>query len=246
MDRNPKTYLITGGSSGIGLAAAKRLAEKGNHLILVASNQEKLSAALASLAGTGHRSICCDLSCSAYVQDIYQTLTSWGVRLDGMVYSAGISPLCLLKDNSSELMQKVFEVNVFSFIELVKFFQLPELSREGARIVAVTSITARGAGYRQTLYGSSKAAMISAAKLMARELLNRDIRINCISPGVTDTPMLDELRKSSPGLDEKIKANQPLGAIPAETIAETIDHLLNSASNYLTGMEWVLDGGAAL
>ena len=88
--------------------------------------------------------------------------------------------------------------------------------------------------------------MISAVKLMARELMNRNIRINCISPGVTDTPMLDDLRNNSTGFDEKLKSNQPFGAIPAETIAETIDHILTSASNYLTGTEWILDGGATL
>lgn len=246
MQLNQKTYLITGGSSGIGLAAARRLAEQGDRVILVARDPEKLERALATLPGEGHRIISCDLSSSARVEEIYHKLTQWNVCLDGMVYSAGISPLCLLKDNTPELMQQVFEINVFSFIELVKYFQRPELSREGARIVAVSSITARGAGYRQTLYGASKAAMISAVKLMARELLNRNIRINCISPGVADTPMLDQLRKQSAGLDEKIKAGQPLGAIPPETIGDTIAHLLTSASDYLTGTEWVLDGGAAL
>ena len=201
---------------------------------------------MVTLSGNGHRTICCDLCSSAHVEEIYQVLITWNTRLDGMVYSAGISPLCLLKDNTVELMKQVFEDNLFSFIELVKHFQRPEISYDGARIVAVSSITARGAGYRQTLYGSSKAAMISAVKLMARELMNRNIRINCISPGVTDTPMLDDLRNNSTGFDEKLKSNQPFGAIPAETIAETIDHILTSASNYLTGTEWILDGGATL
>lgn len=241
-----KTFLITGASSGIGLATAQRLAKNGNNIILVSHNQEKLNKAVVTLSGNGHRTICCDLCSSAHVEEIYQVLITWNTRLDGMVYSAGISPLCLLKDNTVELMKQVFEVNLFSFIELVKHFQRPEISYDGARIVAVSSITARGAGYRQTLYGSSKAAMISAVKLMARELMNRNIRINCISPGVTDTPMLDDLRNNSTGFDEKLKSNQPFGAIPAETIAETIDHILTSASNYLTGTEWILDGGATL
>lgn len=241
-----KTFLITGGSSGIGLAAAERLAHGKARVILVSGNREKLGKAVGTLEGEGHLAFPCDLSHPENVGRIFEFIESAGLRLDGMVHSAGIAPLCLIKENTVELMEQVFRINFFSFVEMVKYFQREQVSAEGSKIVAITSITARGAGYRQTLYGASKAALISSVKLMAKELLNRNIHINCISPGVAETSLLDELRARSAGFDEKLKINQPLGSIPPDNIAEAVVFLLSGGSDFLTGTEWVLDGGALL
>ncbi len=239
-------YLITGGSSGIGLAVAKRLAAQGNRLALVSSNEAKLASAVSELKGDNHLAIVYDLSDIENVGDIFDRLSKEDMMLDGMVHSAGISPLCLIKDNTPALMEQVFRVNVFSFIELVKFFGRENYSRQGSRIVAISSITARGGGYRQTLYGASKAALISAVKLMSKELLNRDIRVNCISPGVVESPMLEKLRSQSDNLDEKIRRSQPLGIIDPDAIAQLGVFLLSNGADFMTGREWVLDGGNGL
>lgn len=241
-----KTYLITGASSGIGYATAKLLADNGARVILVSSSLQKLNKAIDGLQGDNHIAIRYDLSDLDNIGTIFENITNQGIKLSGLVHCAGVSPLCLIKDNSPALMQKVFAINVFSLIELVKYFQRKEVSIDGAKIVSVASITAHGAGYRQTLYGSSKAAMLSAMKLMAKELLNRNIKINCVSPGVVDTPMLNSLRLESENLEIKIKANQPLGIISAEKVADVINYLLGPATDFLTGMEWFYDGGAML
>ena len=241
-----KTYLITGASSGIGYATAKLLADNGARVILVSSSLQKLNKAIDGLQGDNHIAIRYDLSDLDNIGTIFENITNQGIKLSGLVLCAGVSPLCLIKDNSPALMQKVFAINVFSLIELVKYFQREEVSIDGAKIVSVASITAHGAGYRQTLYGSSKAAMLSAMKLMAKELLNRNIKINCVSPGVVDTPMLNSLRSESENLEIKIRANQPLGIIPAEKVADVINYLLGPATDFLTGMEWFYDSGAML
>lgn len=240
------SYLITGASSGIGHATAKLLAKNGSKLILVSSNMQKLTKAIKDLDGDGHIAIEYDLKDLDNIGRIFDIIIEKNIKLSGLVHCAGVSPLCLIKDNTPKMMREVFSINVFSLIELVRYFQREEISVEGAKIVSVASITAHGAGYRQTLYGSSKAAMLSAMKLMAKELLNRNIKINCISPGVVDTPMLDDLRLNSANLDEKIKGTQPLGIIPPEKVADVINYLLGSATDYLTGMEWFYDGGAML
>lgn len=246
MNFEGKTFLIVGGSTGIGLATAQKLDRLNARLVLVSRNQEQLKKAVSTLSCKGHLTFVCDMDKLEKIGDIFEFTKSKGIRLDGVVYSAGISPLCTVKDNTVELMEHVFRVNFFSFIELVKYFQQEDNSVENSKIVAVSSITAHGAGYRQTLYGSSKAALISSVKLMAKELLNRNIHINCISPGVTETPMVAELRSKSEGFDDKIKVNQPLGVIPANTIADAIAFLLSDISCFLTGTEWVLDAGASL
>lgn len=238
-----KTYLIAGGSSGIGLATAQLLAKKGAGVILVSGNEEKLANALAGLDCAEKYAVCCDLGNPENVGTVFERLQEKGIVLDGMVYCAGIAPLCLLKDNTPELMTEVFSVNLFSFIEMSRYFYRETYAHNGSRIVAVSSITAHGAGYRQTLYGASKAAMVSAVKLMSKELMNRDIRINCISPGVVDTPILEELRAASPGLEENLKKNQILGVIPPEAVASAIVHMLGEGSDYRTGTEQTMDAG---
>lgn len=163
-----------------------------------------------------------------------------------MVYCAGISPLCLLKDNTPELAEQVFNINFFSFIECCRYFYMEQNSTAGSKIVAITSTAAHTSGYRQTLYGASKSAMIASVKLMAKELLNRNIKINCISPGFTDTGMLNELRKKSENIDEKIRCKQPLGIISPDKIAETVELLLSQFSDGITGTELIYDGGSLL
>lgn len=244
--KEKKYYLILGGSSGIGYSIAKKLKELGHGIVIVAQNKEKLDVSLKLLNYKDSYSFSYDLSNTREIYRIFEYCREKRIILDGMVYAAGISPLCLLKDNSVELMEQVFRINFFSFVESVKYFQNKEYSKEKSRIVAITSITAKGAGYRQTLYGSSKAAIISSAKLMAKELLNRHITINVVSPGVTDTEMFKKLEKKSENLREKVRDAQPLGLINADKIAEFIVFLLTSSLDCVTGQEFIVDGGAML
>ena len=152
----------------------------------------------------------------------------------------------MIADNSVKLMESVFNVNVFSFLELVKYFQREKYSQTGSKIVAISSITSRGSGYRQTLYGASKAALTSSIKLMARELLNRNIHINSISPGVCDTNMIESLKLQSNNLEDKVKQSQPLGIIPPDEVSDAILFLLSNTADYITGTELLYDGGALL
>jgi NAD(P)-dependent dehydrogenase (short-subunit alcohol dehydrogenase family) len=241
-----KTILVVGGSSGIGLACAMKLAQEGARIVIVSNAKEDLKQAMDALPGDDHITFYYDLSISENIQEIFDFLEAAHILLDGMVFSAGIAPLCLIKDNSVDQMERIFRINYFSFIELVKFFQRETNSREGSKIVAVSSVTSRGAGYRQTLYGASKAALNASVKLMAKELLNRNIHVNCISPGVTDTAIVDELRSQSMNFDENLKKTQPLGPIPPDRVADAIVYLMSDGSDYLTGAEWVLDAGLLL
>lgn len=238
-------YLILGGSSGIGLALAKKLSKKHN-VVIVSSSKEKLLHASEQLETEHCHVYQYDFSNAKKVGDIFSYLNEHDIILDGMVYCAGISPLCLLKDNTPELAEQVFNINFFSFIECCRYFYMEQNSTAGSKIVAITSTAAHTSGYRQTLYGASKSAMIASVKLMAKELLNRNIKINCISPGFTDTGMLNELRKKSENIDEKIRCKQPLGIISPDKIAETVELLLSQFSDGITGTELIYDGGSLL
>ncbi|QNM06855.1 SDR family NAD(P)-dependent oxidoreductase [Qiania dongpingensis] len=241
-----KNYLIIGGSSGIGYAVAEAITQSGGNVIIVSKNMDKLTSAVKKLKNGNNLCYSYDLNDIENIKDIFEFCSSKHIMLDGMIYCAGISPLCLIKENSAELMRKVFNINYFSFVEAVKYFQIEAYSKEKSKIVAISSITSKGAGYRQVLYGSSKAAISSSIKLMAKELLNRGICINAVSPGVVETDMLTELRRESMNLDDKIKQNQPLGIIPAAKVAKIILFLLSDTADYITGTELLYDAGAKL
>lgn len=238
-------YLIAGGSSGIGFATANLLCGQGNHVVLVSHNADKLDACLKKLP-VENAAVCVNLSDPNKAGEAISFCRKQGIVLDGLVYTAGCSPLCLLKDQTYDLALQTFNLNYFSFLEMVKYFYTSPNAKDGAGIVGVASITASGAGYRQAIYGSSKAAMISAVHLAANELWNRKMRINCISPGVVDTPMVKELAQKSDNLLEKVRLSQKLGLIPPEEIACAIQYLLSDKAAHISGMNFTLDGGASL
>lgn len=240
-----KSYLIIGGSSGIGFAIAQKLATD-NDVIIVSKSEDKLRRAKEKIG----KNVCyyvCNLENVEAVSDIFSFIEKKNIVLSGMVYCAGISPLCLLKDNSIDLMEKVYRINLFSYIECCKYFYMEKYSLEGSKIVAIASVTAHSAGYRQILYGSSKAAMLSATKKMAKELWNRKIKINCVSPGITKTEMTEQLYEGKTGnIDEIVSGVQSLGIINPDSIAQMVLFLLYSKSNYNTGNEFIVDGGFLL
>ncbi len=246
MSFNKKNYLILGGSSGIGFAVAQRLTDAGANVVLVSRNANRLILAEKELMGGQNYSYPYDFNNNDNIESIFRFCSSKGILLDGMVFSVGIAPLCLVQDNTLDIMEKVFRINFYSFIELVKYFQLEKYSNNGSKIVAVSSVMSTGAGYRQTLYGSSKAALSSAVKLMAKELLNRKIHINSVAPGVCDTAMLNKLKENSQNLEAKVLENQVLGILSPKQVANAVAFLLSEAADSISGTEILFDGGHSL
>lgn len=237
MDWGNKTYLITGGTSGIGLQVATDLAAKGAKVVIVGSNPTKLEHAVSRLP-TGNHGICFDLKNLNKIGDIFAQCAEWGIVFDGMVHCAGISPLMLVRDNDVQTMLDAFAVNYFSFVELVKYFQREMTSASAASIVAISSITASQASNRQSVYGSSKAALEETVRCLAKELMLRHIRVNAVAPGVVESKMLAQLAAKSSGI-----ARNPLGVIPAEQVSLLVLYLLSDDAACMTGSILKMDAG---
>lgn len=233
-----KTYLITGGSSGIGLQTAKALTEKGACVVIVGSNPAKLDSALRELP-EGNHGICFDLKNLGQIERIFTECANLGIVFDGMVHCAGISPLMLVRENDLQTMLDTFSVNYFSFVELVKYFQRETVSAPTASIVAISSIAASQPTNRQSVYASSKAALEETVRCLAKELMLRHIRINALALGAVRTEMYNKLEKENPSLGNRY----PLGAIALPAVSDAILYLLSEKAGYMTGTIIKMDAG---
>lgn len=233
-----KTYLITGGSSGIGLQTAKALTEKGASVVIVGSNPAKLDSALRELP-EGNHGICFDLKNLDRIEKIFSECGNLGIVFDGMVHCAGISPLMLVRENDLQTMLDTFSVNYFSFVELVKYFQRETVSAPTASIVAISSIVASQPANQQSVYASSKAALEETVRCLSKELMLRHIRINALAPGAVQTEMFWQLNKDA----SNPEAKWPLGIIPMRNVSEMILYLLSDHAAYMTGSIVKMDAG---
>lgn len=241
-----KTYLITGASSGIGQVIAEELLKKGNRCALTARNSEALSRL--ETAYPEMAAACpCDLRETGTAAGIFAALRKKDfLPLDGFVHCAGIAPLMRVDEADMELVQETYAVNLFSFLEIMKWFVGDGNCRDGAAVVAISSVAAYRGSNRQSVYAGTKAALDAAVRCMAKELLSRRIRVNTVLSGGVETSMLRELRQKSSGLDEKLKINQPLGVIPPLEICRAVEYLLSDDAAHITGASMPVDAGFLL
>ncbi len=236
-----KTILVTGASSGIGRCVAITCSLKGASVILMGRNQERLQETLSSMDGNSHSIIPVDICDEDAMNNVVKSLP----MLDGFVNSAGINDKALVKTLSREKIDKVFNTNVYGPILLTRSLIKVKKLNAGAALVFISSISASFASISNALYASSKAAIEAFSKVLALEVAPRKIRVNCIRPGIIDTPILGAYT-----LKEELEAftNQfPLGRIgKPEEVADLVLYLLSDSSAWMTGSVITLDGGITL
>ena len=242
-----KNILITGATSGIGEACARLLADNDSTLVIVGRNEEKLKMLEYELPGN-ILPIRYDLSDLVNLKSIYEICRENEIKLDGMVYSAGMDGTWPVKVNSITAMQQMMNVNCFAFVELGKYFYSKRFSHDGASIVAISSLASLTAEVGMVAYSASKAALNSAVRTMAKEFVRRKIRVNAILPGGVSSPMAVQKGLLLEGVSSEsqtipTKNEQPLGMIPTEIIAEQVRYLLSDKALYTTGELITVSGG---
>lgn len=242
VDLSGKHLLITGASSGIGQSTSVVCSNLGALLTITGRNEKRLNDTLSSLSGEGHSSIVCDLTHSEEVETLVNALP----MLDGVVFCAGIQETCLTKNIDLNVIEKLMNTNFNSLVLLNSQILQKKKLKKGASIVFISSVAASQHSYiGNAIYSSTKAAISSYARVLALELSSRNIRVNCISPGMIRTPLLSQTDVSIEQLAEDEK-NYPLGYGEPVDIANAVAFLLSNAAKWMTGSNMVIDGGLTL
>lgn len=241
---NNHTVLVTGGSSGIGLAAAKAYANEGARVVITGRDEETLARAQAEI-GHGAIALRNDAGSIAEAKRLATALQEKDLQLDAIFINAGVAKFAPLSDVAEALWDATFDANVKG-----PYFQIQALTpllRPGAAIVINGSINAHIGMPNSSVYAASKAALISLAKTLSAELLPRGARVNVVSPGPVATPLYGKLGMDKATLDATASAIQgqiPLGRFGTpEELASTVLHLSAKESAFIVGSELIVDGG---
>jgi NAD(P)-dependent dehydrogenase (short-subunit alcohol dehydrogenase family) len=240
-----KIALVTGGSSGIGLGIAKLFVEHGAHVYITGRRQPELDKAKAEL-GNGATAVQGDITNNADLDRLLEHIRSKHGKLDVVVANASLSERVPTEKVTAEHYDKLFDVNARgTFFTVQK--ALP-LIPSGGSIVVISSIAQFKGMPGNAVYSGTKSAVRSFARTWAAELKDRRIRVNTLSPGPTETPMLERAaggsKEAGVAMREMLTKMVPLGRIgqPAE-IAAAVLFLASSDSSFVTGIDLVVDGG---
>lgn len=243
--------IVMGGSTGIGLAAAQCLARHGSVVELAAIDEPGVASAVVQLRADGHdaHGTVLDVARPEQIEDFVAAVDARHGRLSVLVNSAGIQRYGTAETTSVEVWDAVLDVNVRAMFLAVKH-SVPLMRRGGGgAIVNVASVQAVATQRNVVAYTASKGAIVAMTRAMAVDHAADGIRVNSVSPGSVDTPMLREsARDASPDDPDSVIAHwgsaHPLGRVgtPAE-IADAILFLASPLSAFVTGADLRVDGG---
>lgn len=245
VDLLDKTILIAGASSGIGAETAVLCSELGAKVILIARREDKLLEVMQKLQREEHRYYSFDLNELENIEPFVKGIIKETGALDGMVYSAGIPGTRPLKMLKPAALNEVMNINFGAFVELVRCATKKNMFNKGMSIVGISSISSTMGSLGKTAYCSSKAAMDSAVRCMAKELAPNGIRVNTVCPGIIETPLFQTFQDNAcESYDAQAKIErQYLGLGKPIDVANTIAFLLSDASRMITGASVGVDGG---
>jgi NAD(P)-dependent dehydrogenase (short-subunit alcohol dehydrogenase family) len=235
-----KVAVVTGGTSGIGLATARRFAAEGAHVFITGRRKPELDATVKAI-GSRATGVQGDVSNLADLDRLYAAVKEQKGRVDVLFANAGGGEFAPLVAITEEHFDKTFNSNVKGLLFTVQK-ALPLLP-EGASIILNASITSSKGTPAFSVYSATKAAVRSFARSFTVDLKDRKIRVNAISPGPIDTPGLgglgDEVKKG-------LAAAVPMGRLGSpDEIAKAVVFLASDDSSYVTGIELFVDGGMA-
>jgi NAD(P)-dependent dehydrogenase (short-subunit alcohol dehydrogenase family) len=243
MTDSNSTALITGGTSGIGLATAKKLAQLGTYVLVVGRNAERGKKAVDELRTAGGKAdfISSDLRDAASAREVAKRAIELGNgHVDILINNAGIYPFGPTQEMTEEQFDRVFSTNVKAPYFLVAELAPLMASRGKGAIVNLSTMAADYGAPGMSLYGSSKAAINLLTKTWAAEYGPKGVRVNAVSPGPTLTEGTEAMGEGLEQLASQAPAGRP-GT--AEEIAEAIVFLATDRASFIHGAKLAVDGG---
>jgi NAD(P)-dependent dehydrogenase (short-subunit alcohol dehydrogenase family) len=239
-----KTVVVTGGNSGIGLATARLFHEEGAKVAISGRDQKTLDEAVKAI-GVDTLAVKADVSNLAGIDKLYAQVTGKFGKIDVLFANAGIAKFSPAADSGEPLFDELFDINVKGlYFTLQK--ALPHLN-DNAGIVLNASVVGTKGYPGTSIYSATKAAVRSLARTFAAELVDRGIRVNVVSPGPIETPILGKAGMPQAAQDEfaaGVKARVPMKRFGTpEEVAHAVLFLASNEASYITGVDLNVDGG---
>ena len=238
-----KMILVTGASSGIGQATAIECSKMGAKLVITGRNTERLQETFNQLEGEGHRQIIAELTNDEEVRRLVDVCP----ELNGLVLCAGRGLTLPFNFCTREKFDEIFSINYFAPVELLRLLSKEKKILKYGSVVFMGSIGGTtGFSNGNTIYGATKAGIVSTMKFCAIEMAHRNVRVNAICPGMVETPLIHRTNRTEEELAKDMsryplkRYGQPLD------IAHGIIYLLSDASSWVTGHSLVIDGGVTI
>jgi NAD(P)-dependent dehydrogenase (short-subunit alcohol dehydrogenase family) len=239
-----KVVLVIGGNSGIGLASAVAIAREGGRVVITGRNAQSLDKASAAI-GQGALAIQCDVADIAASERLMSRMKLDYGRIDVLFMNAGIGGFTPFEQATPEYWDHMMAVNLKGpYFAIQK--ALPLMSRGGS-IVLTSSIGHCKGIAGNSVYAATKAGLRSLARNLGAELVERGIRVNCLSPGPIDTPLFD--RSGIPPEQQPAMRDMMISHIPmkrfgtSEEVANAAMFLASTDSSFVTGVDLIVDGG---
>ncbi len=241
-----KIALVTGGNSGIGLATAQRFVVEGARVFITGRRQKELDAAVAEI-GAGATGVQGDVSSLVDLDRLYATIKEQAGKLDVIFANAGIAEFVPLDAITEEHYDRIFDANVKGLLFTVQ--KSLGLLSQGASIILNASVAGSKGFAGGSVYSASKAAVRSFARAWMMDLKDRGIRVNVISPGPIQTPIMGKGSgdaEKDKALIDQIVGGVPLGRIgQSGEVASAAVFLASSEGSFVNGVELFVDGGLA-
>jgi len=237
-----RNVLVTGGSRGIGLAIARRLAASGDYDVIALARRE--SDELAAAVREAQRRLhfrACDLAAIDAIPALAKSLRDEFGAIYGLVNNAGISAEGLLANTHNSEIEALLRLNVSSPIILTKYVVRHMMADGAGRIVNISSIVASTGYSGLSVYAASKAAIAGFTRSLAREVGRVGITVNAVAPGFIDTELTRSMDEESRG---RIARRSALHRLPeAEDVASVVEYLLGEGGRNITGTMVTVDAG---